>query len=172
MRTFADAHARHTAAIGAYTDRARQVTHNQWLRSPEDGKWSPSAITTHLTLTFDAVHTELQGGPPMRMRVAGLKKFIVRLLVMRRILRDGHFPSGAPAPRETRPPAELVPQPEGLRRFLEAASRLDTVLVDASRTRPEVLLTHPYFGRVSLTDGVFISARHIEHHMRQLPARL
>lgn len=172
MRTFADAHARHTAAVEAYAERARQVTHNQWMRAPADGKWSPSAITTHLTLSFDAVHTELQGGPPMRMRVAGFKKFIVRLMVMRRILRDGHFPSGAPAPRETRPPAELVPQPEGLRRFQEAASRLDSVLVEVSRTRPDVIVTHPYFGSVRLTDAVFISARHIEHHMKQLPARV
>jgi len=171
MRTLAEAQSRHAAAVEAFTKRAQQVTHNQWMRAPADRKWSAAAIATHLTLSLEAFDTELRGGPPMKMRVTGFKRLLVRALVMHRILRDGRFPSGAPAPRETRPPAELSPQPECLRRFSEASTRLEETIAKVYAERPNMRVTHPYFGKVGLTDAVFISARHIEHHMKQLPAR-
>ena len=168
MVSFDDAYARHNAAVEAFAARAQQVSHNGWLRAPAAGKWSPAEVATHLTLGFDAVHAELQGGPAMRMRVAGFKKFLVRLLVMRRILRGGHFPSGAPAPRETRPPADLAPQAEAIRRFRDSAAQFENDIVHARHERPGAHVTHPYFGEIGLPDALYISARHVEHHTKQL----
>ena len=171
MRTLGDARIRHAEAVTAFGKRAEEVTEHDWMRAPADGKWSPAQITVHLTLSFEAFDTDLRGGPPMKMRLNGFKRVLARLLYMQRILWNGRFPSGAPSPRETRPPAELPPRPECLRRFHEAAAQLEKTIGKVNAERPNVRVTHPYFGKVGLTDAVKISARHIEHHMKQLPDR-
>ena len=171
MRTLGDAQTRHAEAVTAFGMRAQEVTDIEWMRAPAEGKWSPAEITTHLTLSLQAFDTELRGGPAMKMRVAGVKRVLARLLYMQRILWDGRFPTGARAPRETRPPANLSPRPECLRRFHEAAAQLEKSIAKVNAERPNVRVTHPYFGKVGLTDAVKISARHIEHHMKQLPTR-
>ena len=171
MRTLGDARMRHAAAVTAFGMRAQEVSDNQWMRAPAERKWSAAEITTHLTLTLQAFDTELRGGPPMKMRVSGFKRVLARMVYMQRILWNGRFPTGAPAPRETRPPEKLSPRPECLRRFQEMAAELEKSIEKVNAERPNVQVTHPYFGKVGLTDAVLISARHIEHHMKQLPAR-
>jgi hypothetical protein len=171
MRTLGDARMRHAEAVTAFGRRAEEVTDKDWMRAPAEGKWSPAHIMVHLTLSFEAFDTDLRGGPPMNMRLTGVKRVIARLVYMQRILRTGRFPAGAPAPREIRPPLELRPRPECLRRFYEAAAQLEKTIAKVSAERPNVRVTHPYFGKVGLTAAVKLSARHIEHHVKQLPGR-
>lgn len=169
MTSFEAARVRHQQAVAAYEERARRVAHNTWLRERAPGKWSPAAITQHLIMALDTGVQEMSGGAGMVMRLSGLKLWLARTFILRRILRDGRFPGGARAPRETRPQGELPPQAEGLRNFLAAAEKLDAAAVKAHETKRDVRITHPYFGALNMTDALFLSAKHIEHHTRQLP---
>lgn len=163
-----DAHARHQRAVAAFATSATAIAPEMWHVAQTAGKWSPAEITTHLELGFRALQQELAGGPPMRLRLRGWKLLYARWRYMRRILADGVFPTGARAPRETRPPAGAASQAVALEAFRAAAANYETEVLGAHAVRPETRLTHPYFGRVSLSQALFISAKHIEHHSRQL----
>jgi hypothetical protein len=164
----ADAHARHQQAVASYLATAAAVPPASWHADRAQGKWSAAAITQHLTLGFRAFEQDVNGGPPMQQRLKGWKLLFARWKYMRRILADGQFPSGARAPRETRPAGNLLPQSESLAQLQLAATSCERQILAAHQTHPDVKLTHPYFGRVSLAQAFFISAKHIEHHRQQL----
>ena len=48
-------------------------------------------------------------------------------------------------------------------------SALEVAVAEASRRAEPARLTHPYFGELSLTDGVRFCAIHTRHHGRFLP---
>jgi hypothetical protein len=164
----ADAHARHQQAVASYLATAAAVPAVRWHADRAQGKWSAAAITQHLTLGFRAVEQDVSGGPPMQLRLKGWKLLFARWKYMRRILADGQFPSGARAPRETRPAGESLAQSESLAQLQIAAASCEQKILAAHQTRPRIKLTHPYFGTVSLAEALFISAKHIEHHRQQL----
>lgn len=166
---FADAHARHQRAVVGYLASAAAVPAWNWDVERPDGKWSAAAITQHLTLGFRAFEQDVRGGPPMQLRLQGWKLLFARWKYMRRILADGQFPNGARAPRETRPGGDMLPQRESLAQLQLAAASYEQQILTAHQTSPTTKLTHPYFGSVSLAEALFISAKHIEHHLEQLP---
>jgi hypothetical protein len=140
-----------------------------WHTLLRGGKWTPADVTQHLTLTFEILTRELRGGPGMRLRLNPVKRFVIRLTHVRRVLRGGAFPRGAPAPRELRPATDPhSARADALARMRRSA---DTY-VTATRREHEAghvrRLTHPYFGRMALADALLVSARHVEHHTRQL----
>lgn len=164
----ADAHARHQQAVAGYLATAAAVPAASWQVDRAEGKWSAAAITQHLTLGFLAFERDVSGGPSMQLRLKGWTLLFARWKYMRRILADGQFPSGARAPRETRPASDSLPQSESLAQLQSAAASCEQKIVAAYQTQPDIKLTHPYFGSVSLAQALFISAKHIEHHRQQL----
>jgi hypothetical protein len=163
----------HDDAVAAYVARARALEELTWSAPLQPGKWSPAEITQHLTLTFEVLTRELRGGPGMRVRVKPLKRLLLRLTLVRRMLRGGPFPRGAPAPRELRPePVPGVTREDALAAMTQRAAAFVEL---AGRThaagRPRSL-THAYFGAMSLPDAMLMSARHVEHHTRQLRGEL
>jgi hypothetical protein len=163
-----DAHSRHQQAVAGYLARAAAIPAASWDAERPDGKWSAAAITQHLTLGFRAFEQDVRGGPPMQLRLKGWQLRFARWKYMRRILADGQFPTGARAPRETRPAGHPLGQSESLAQLRAAATSCEQQILAAHQTRPHLKLTHPYFGRVSLAEALFISAKHIEHHRQQL----
>ena len=169
MHTITEAAARHRNAVASYVQRAEAIAEDQWLAPCGDGKWSPAEITAHLVLTFDAVDRELRGEGSMQPRMTGWKRLVARHTIMRRILNEGSFYTGARAPRETRPTGELPPKLSALNAFCAAGARLVQQFATTAAARPGFRLNHPYFGAIGIGDACYMSARHVEHHQTQLP---
>jgi hypothetical protein len=164
--------AQHTRAVEEYAAAARRVAAvpGLWLAGPADGRWSPAQITQHLVMAFEAVSRELAGEPGMALRTTAWQRLLLRFTIQRRLLRGGAFPQGARSPREARPPATAEDAATLVPRFEVLAAALESRLAERRDADPRAQLTHPYFGRLSLRDTVYISARHIDHHRAQLPA--
>jgi hypothetical protein len=151
----------------AYVHGASGIPPDAWDRPSSPGKWSAGEITEHLRLALEAVDRELAGERPMNRRLPGWKQFLLRNLVLPRILRTRRFPTGARAPRETRPSGPAVPPAEALRRLTEALDRFETACAERG---PRCHLTHPYFGRLDLPRFHRLLALHTLHHRAQLPS--
>ncbi|MEO5510553.1 MAG: DinB family protein [Longimicrobiales bacterium] len=169
MRTWDETIAQHEKAAAEYLSTAALVT--SWDTAPAPGKWSAARITTHLNLAFEAILREIGGGPPMALRTKPLPRFILRHTIMRRLLRGGKFPNGAPAPRETRPPETHADRTVALAEFGRLADEVTVAITAAHRRDPPMKFRHPYFGFVPVNDGLYISARHVQHHCAQLTGR-
>ena len=102
----------------------------------------------------------------MAIRTTLWQRILLRLTLVPKILRDGAFPKGARAPRETRPQMPEHGQAEAIARFRERATRFSETASDPRHARAR--LTHAYFGRASVTNTILLCARHIEHHRAQL----
>ena len=169
MHTLIEAAGRHRNALASFAQHAEAIPEAQWLTPCAADKWSPAEITAHLILTFDAVTRELRGEGAMQPRLTGWRRTLARLTIMRRILNEGRFFTGARAPRETRPTGELQAKAAALAGFDAAGTRLVQQFADTAADRPDLKLNHPYFGAIGLGDACYMSARHVEHHQTQLP---
>jgi hypothetical protein len=165
----------HGEAVAEYALAARQVagTTGLWDTPREEGKWSPAQITLHLIMAFEAVRRELDEGVAMALRTRPWQRLVLRFTIRRRLLRGGAFPQGARSPREARPPTPTEDTPTEdaavlIGRFEQRAAELTRDIVERRTTHPGTRLTHPYFGRMTLAQTVYASARHIQHHRAQL----
>jgi hypothetical protein len=160
----------HEGAVAQFAEAARAVARRGavWDSPRAEGKWSPAQITLHIIMAFDAVAGELDGGPGMQLRTRPWMHIILRHTVVRRMLRGGRLPTGARAPRETRPPVPTEDAETLIARFEDAAASLNRRLLAAAAAAPGRRLSHPYFGQMPLHEITTVSARHVEHHLRQL----
>jgi hypothetical protein len=157
----------HSEAVSDLLEIAERVPEADWHTPLTDGKWSPSLLLAHLVASYDVVIRELKGGAGMAIRIGALQRWLLRMTVLRSILSGKGFPSGAVAPRETRP-GEGADREASIELFRSRASEFE----EAARVAPpERVLTHAYFGRASVGDGVLLCARHIQHHAAQLARR-
>jgi hypothetical protein len=157
----------HSEALAAVTRAAESVPGDAWRQPVQEGKWTPAEVVEHLTLAYDALLKELSGGPGMKYRPNAVIRFILRYTVLPRILRGEPFPR-ARAPRETRPADTPLAQPEAVRRLRDRGAAAVAEMERALGSRPGTKLTHAYFGRLPLTTGLTLIARHINHHRKQL----
>lgn len=162
----------HDRAVADYAAAARRLARDDaaWAAPRAEGKWSPAQITLHLIMAFDAVAGELNGGRGMQLRTKAWLRLVLRHTVVRRMLRGGPLPAGAKAPRETRPPVPTEDAATLIARLESSAAGLDRLLRAAAARNPALRLTHPYFGPMPLDEITIVSARHVEHHLRQLEA--
>jgi hypothetical protein len=158
----------HTRAIETFLSAARRVPEADWPRPVAPDKWSPGQIAEHLALSLEAVARELSGGRGMRYRMPWWKRFVAKRRYLPGILRSKRFPSGARAPRETRPSAAAAPQTEALARLRAANAAIERIAAADPRTAGR-RLRHPYFGRLSAADLFAVIALHADHHRGQLP---
>ena len=156
----------HTDAVSDLVATASSVPEARWRAPRAEGKWSPAETVEHLTIAYDVLLRELAGGGGMAIRTTLWQRILLRLTLVPKILRDGAFPKGARAPRETRPQMPEHGQAEAIARFRERATRFSETAADPRHARAR--LTHAYFGRASVTNTILLCARHIEHHRAQL----
>ena len=168
MHAFASAQQQLKQAVDAFAATADSFPDAKWHAPRQAGKWSAAEITVHLIKAFEAGERELKGGGPMQMRLAGWKLLYARWIVLRRMLKTRAFPTGARAPRETRPEDALPGRTEAVKLFRAAAASFERATAAAYETRPRTTLTHPYFGGMGLADSVLLAAIHIEHHHKQI----
>lgn len=142
---------------------------SSWIEPRAPGKWSPAELTQHLILTYEALATELSGGPSIRVRVKGWRQLVLRVFVLPRFLKHGIVPPGVRSPKEIAPAAGDPDRPAALTR-LEAASRTFEDLAAGGERSGARGVTHPFFGRLSLAQGVRFAEVHLRHHTSQLPS--
>lgn len=158
----------HRSLSSAFLATADAVPPTRWDLPIAPGKWTPAEIAAHLVATYEVVLRELRGGEGMLVVLSRSKQFLAMLFAGWRIIWFGTFPKVARAPRETRPAAGL-PKEEALARFRTLADEFTAAAVAAPAGAS---ITHAYFGVGPASRGIIIVARHIEHHRRQLEARV
>ena len=157
--------AMHDRAVTEYARDAGRV--QSWMQPLAPGKWSAAETTTHLILAFEAVLREVAGDAPMQLRGTRARLFMLRSIIMPRIIRGGAFPRAA-APRETRPVHVSADAAAAIARFRSLGAQVTAALTERHQREPELRLTHPYFGAIAGPQAIQVSARHIDHHRRQL----
>jgi hypothetical protein len=155
-------------AVEEVVRAASAIPAEAWLVPREEGKWSPAEMVEHLTLASDVLLRELEGGAGMRVRTSWWQRVLLRATMVPRLLAGKPFPSGARAPRETRPELRSEDQASAIARFRERSGALEAAAAECMTSGRRVHLTHAYFGRAPVDKALLLSARHIEHHLRQL----
>ncbi len=144
---------------------AEAVPEAAWQHSPGADKWSPAQIAEHLRITYEVMLRELRGGQGVRVRLGWFQRLVLRQGVMRRILRGGVFPKGAPAVRELRPGGGPF---ERRATLAELGTLTDDFASEIAANR-NARLSHPFFGKLGAASGLRILAAHNRHHRGQLP---
>jgi hypothetical protein len=154
----------HREAAASVAATAENIPADLWLRPRAEGKWSPAETLTHLLLTFDTLQGELEGGKGMKIVTKLWQRVLLRLFLVPKLLRGGAFPQNARAPRELRPQTPPLAQAEAVAKFRVRAAEFEAA-AEKARDRK---LTHPYFGTASVTEGLLLCTRHMQHHEKQL----
>lgn len=157
----------HRAALDHYLEFARGIDPALWTVAARSGGWSPSEVTEHLALAYEAVLHELATGEPMESRMGPAARTLLRWFLLPHMLFHRSMPRAA-APRETRPSVASASREEGLARLEDLAGRAFSILVE----RPDATINHPYFGVLDRTRALRLAALHLEHHQRRLSSAL
>lgn len=164
---WAEAARAHQQAVARYLETARGVGPSRWEAAPREGKWSPAEVTQHLVLTYRGLAAEQQGTLEIPVLLTAPKAWLLRHLVLPRLLAGRPFPPGVKAPREARPRGPLPPRDALLDEFQASADAFDAAFNQA-RGRRGSRATHPFFGRLPLRQMYRFASLHTEHHRRQL----
>ena len=158
----------HASVAAELAGTAAVIPSQRWLEPRQPGKWSPAEIVEHLTLAYDTLLREMEGGGGMQIRTKLWQRILLRLTLVPRLLRGAPFPANARAPRETRPSVSNPDQNAAVARFRERAAKLEAAADAAVVSRRRVRLTHAYFGSSALPEAMLLCARHVLHHQKQL----
>ncbi|MCA1790089.1 MAG: DinB family protein [Thioalkalivibrio sp.] len=138
-----------------------------------DTAWSEAEVLHAATVrrylaTVGSVATDRWAAEP-RPPIAfpPLKAWVLRTFVLPRLLKGRPFPPGVKAPREVRPKGDMSGREVLAAEFERAAGRF-LAAYQSARQRPGAKATHPYFGRLALSDMFRFASIHTEHHRRQL----
>ncbi|HEU4522862.1 MAG TPA: DinB family protein [Thermoanaerobaculia bacterium] len=158
----------HAEAAAELIATAERVERDAWTRPRSEGKWSPAEIVEHLNLAYDALLKDLAGGGGMRIRTKWWQRILLRYTLVPKLLRGGAFPANARAPRETRPATANADRDAAVQAFRDRSQQFETAAAAAIASGRRVKVTHAYFGRASLVEGVLLCTRHVQHHQKQL----
>jgi len=166
--SFEPLRASHQTAIAAFLSKAQSLSVVEWEAPIAPGKWSPAQIAEHLRLTYVTIGSEIEGGQGIRVRTSAWIRPWLKLRYLRQILRSGHLPAGARAPREARPGDGPFDKGATLGALAGAAAAFEDAVArrwDGSKA----VLTHHVFGSMSIKTGLHFVTVHTQHHTRQLP---
>jgi hypothetical protein len=157
----------HSEVAAELVSAAQGVPPQKWLVPRDEGKWCPAQVVEHLNLAYDVLLRELAGGEGMKIRTKFLRRMLLRWTIMPRLMRGAPFPPGVPAPREIRGPVANADQAAAIAAFAERAVRFEAAAAQAQE-KGGVRLTHAYFGKSSVEQGILLCAQHVRHHRKQL----
>lgn len=166
-QAFDAALATHRGALDEFIAVAARVAPSAWNASNHPDKWTPAQVVEHIRLSYVMVRDELEGDGGFRVRTSWWKQRLMQWTYLRRILRTGRMPAGVPAVREIRPPEGPYDQ----RALLDALRAEGTRVLErvaALGASSPVMVSHPFLGKLHLTEGVNLSTHHMRHHQGQL----
>lgn len=155
----------HASASTALLAAAEAVPSGRWHEPVAEGKWTSAQIVAHLIATYDILLSDLRHGTGMRVLTSWWQRILLRATLVPRLLAGKPFPKNARAPRETRPETVLE-QAAAIELFRERTREIEE---EARKAAPSKRISHAYFGFASVAHGVQLCARHIQHHLAQLP---
>ena len=158
----------HTDAAATFVLLASGVAPEKWLVACGEKKWTAAQVTEHLTLVYEVLLQELNGGSGMKVVTNFWQKALARWLFLPKILNSGIFPPGARAPKELRPVKTRADQQTAVAAFEELGRTFQEQVEVAYSRDPNTKLTHAYFGTYSLDNAVLLCARHVLHHSNHL----
>lgn len=158
----------HSEMASLLAASAENVPPDRWLLPIGEAKWSPAEIVEHLSLGYDVLTGELEGGSGMKIKTSAWQRILLRLWLVPKLLRGGAFPKNARSPRELRPASANPDQRAALKSFREKATRFESLAAGMQGDGSRAQLTHAYFGRAGLAESVMLCARHVQHHQKQL----
>lgn len=157
----------HEVALAGYLRSASALPQAAWTRPWGEGKWTPAQVTEHVTRAYEALLDELREGRPMREKLAGWRRKMVRIVILPHILFHRTIPLKVPSPREMRPGEPRAPREEALEALRELGECFVAELA-AARERGSAGLTHPYFGKLEPIKVLRFVAIHLDHHRKQI----
>jgi hypothetical protein len=161
-RAWKEALADHEAALDRCLAAARLVPDDKWSMPRSDGKWSPAQQVVHVGLAYQMVYDDLRGNAP-RPRMTRTWQFILRTFFLPFVIGYDWFRNGVPAPREVRPPADVIDR-EAVDAQVRERARL---CVEAMLAAPKgARVSHPYFGSIPLLKMLKVGTSHTRHHTR------
>lgn len=167
QRSWPDGLRLHAAAVARFAATVRSVPDACWRTPPAPGKWSPAEVTMHLVLTYRHLWREQEGTLAIRVLPPPWRAWLLRQIILPRLLAGRPFPAGVRAPREVRPAGE-PPDREPAVQELEAAAVGFGAAIDAAFRRGGGHATHPFFGPLTLPQMLRFAELHTDHHRRQI----
>lgn len=157
----------HEAAVAELVAAIRAVPTDRWATPPAPDKWSAAEAAWHLILAYRHLLREQVDGTPVRVLPAPWKAWLLRKLLLPRLLAGRPLPRGVRAPREVRPSGERRSQEETLAALTEAKAAWCGAMTRNS-TNGGARATHPFFGPLPLVTMVRFTSLHLRHHCRQI----
>jgi hypothetical protein len=167
MTDWDTAMADHDAAMAEVLGAIGEVPESRWTDPPAPGKWSAAEVTLHLVLTYQHLTREQRGEGTIRVLPRPWRSWLLKHLVLPRLLGSAALPRGVRAPREVRPAGPL-PSLEGAVVSLSGEGRAWAEAMTRNRVVPRAGATHPFFGRLPLLTMLRITTLHTRHHCRQI----
>jgi uncharacterized damage-inducible protein DinB len=159
----------HRRAVEEFLRRAEAVDAQRWLTPRAQGKWTPAEETQHIILSYREFLRQLRESTPVRLRLTGPRRIIARLIGLTSILWFRRIPMAVKAPREVRPEPVTTPAGELLATLRQHTDDFHTNFAVAWRSEPQRPMSHPFFGAISLDQGIRFVTVHTRHHANFLP---
>ncbi|HEY4306138.1 MAG TPA: DinB family protein [Gemmatimonadaceae bacterium] len=158
------------SAAADFAAAARAIPEGAWTSPIASGKWSPAQHVEHVGRAYGAAVLDIVNDQPMRLIGTPRQRRWWRLIGLNMVRLFGRLPHGAPAPREIRPVERSTHDRSALLNELDEHVRsFENAVGGANEQRG---FMHPYFGALTLADGVRLIATHTRHHERALRAAL
>lgn len=164
----------HDEAVTRFLDAMAAVPADLWAQPPAPNRWSAAALSLHVIDAYGYCIRALDGGPQMRTLLPVWRMWMLRELVMPIMFHLRRFPREAPAPREVIPDlaaAVDLSQEDARTRLVATAARAIEDLNTAALVRPDVRISHAYFGAMSPRQTVVLLTGHTRHHAEGLRSR-
>lgn len=172
---WAAARAEHHEVVAQFLATIDEMPDDRWLRAPRPNKWSAATLTDHVTVTYAYGRDATTTGIGMRLLIPRPLAWVARTFILPRMLTSKRFPRGAKAPAEVRPvlanSASLTKErakAELIARAAESLAAFDLAVLE----RPQMTVTHAYFGPLPLIQTLRMLSAHTLHHAQGMRWRL
>ncbi len=165
----------HAQVLTEFLAMIDRMPPDRWQRPPRPNKWSAATLTEHLSVTYAYGRDAATTGRGMRLLVPRPIAWAARTFILPRMLASQKFARGAKAPAEVRPDvgeSAALTQAEAKMRLTERADESLAAFDRAMRERPELRITHAYFGPLSLLLTLRMLSAHTRHHSGGMAWRL
>jgi len=140
----------------------RPLNSDQFKRRPPDKGWSVAEIVHHLCLVEERVLSELENGLTREPEKAGLLgRLVPKAIVASRLLR-------VKAPRAVIP-TDPPDKEQAIASFEAARNKLKQLCsVEGKKRLQQVVLNHPFFGKIDGPSAVSFVGYHELRHYKQI----
>jgi hypothetical protein len=157
----------HERAVAELLAAIGEVPAARWAEPPATDRWSAAEVVRHLELTYLHLGREQRGEVTSRVLPRPWRAWLLRRLILPRLLAGAPLPRGVRAPREVRPDG-ATSSPAAATAALVQAVREWAGAMATQASDQGARATHPFFGKLPLLTMLRFTTLHTRHHCRQL----